>query len=459
VRVQTVRESLGGPWFANLAGWLILLPGFTLLVVGQEAALGAASIWLVLVSALLQHVAGGVVLAVAARLGRIGRTLVPLPVAVLGWLVSAVARGLVGGLFATAVVGIRPDLLYRVGAWVLIIAAAQPLATYVLSQIDYRRVLLGQLDAGLASLRVARDEARRSTASRRHRLVSAVRDTIDPVMWEVRSSLTSLSSEADPSLLGRIAAQLQIITDEIDRILSESQVREDAEPTESAPRAQLLAAVEFPPSHYALSVAGTPLLVVAVLAPTAWRSTGIGGVDQVVAAALTSAGVLALVFGLQAGLRAVSEQVRLIALRIGFAFAGAAATAAACVTVLALDTRIDRPILYILPFVVAAAAVLMMGALGISVANQRLAAALADITRDGEKLRTNSAARDRRVSAQVSTLLHGPVIGRLSACVMAINFQPAELSRGSGDGLSPMASRVLGHLEAAASDLELLARK
>ncbi len=101
----------------------------------------------------------------------------------------------------------------------------------------------------------------------------------------------------------------------------------------------------------------------------------------------------------------------------------------------------------------------MMGALGISVANQRLAAALADITRDGEKLRTNSAARDRRVSAQVSTLLHGPVIGRLSACVMAINFQPAELSRASGDGLSPMASRVLGHLEAAASDLELLARK
>jgi hypothetical protein len=456
VRVQTIRESLGGPWYARLAGWLLVFPAVVLLVLGQDSALRSASVVLVLVSALLQHVVGGAVFFAVARVSNLRWDVIPIPIAVLGWLASGVTRGVVGGLFAFAAIGIPPDLLFRVVTWVLVVSATQPLITYLLSQVDHRRALLGQLDAALTNLRAARKDARQSTAATRHRLVSAVRDTIDPVMWEVRSSLRSLSSNTEPELLNKIGEQLEVIGEDIDRILSDPHLREVPEPAESAPRAQLIAAVDFPPSHFVLSVTLPPLVVLALLAPEAWRSGGVVGIEGIVAGVLTSSGVLALAFLLQLVLRAVSVQVRLVALRIGFVFAGLAASTAAFITVLLIGGRQDETFLYVLPISVAVAAAMVMGALGISVANRKLALAFEDIRRDDERLRRSTAARDRQVTAQVADLLHGPVIGRLSACVMAINFRPAELGKRPEGSLSPTASRVLSHLEAVALELDIL---
>jgi hypothetical protein len=454
--VQTVRESLGGSWYARLAGWLIVFPGVVVLVVAQDSALGSVSIFLVLASALVQHVAAGLVFFVVARLSNLRWSVIPLPLASFGWLASGVTRGVAGGLFAAAAIAAPPDLPFRIATWVIAVAATQPLITFLLSQIDHRRVLLGQLDAALTNLRIARRDAGQSVAATRHRLVAAVRDTIDPVMWEVRASLRSLSTNTDPALLNRIGEQLEVITDDIDRILTDPHLREDPERAQSAPRAQLIAAVEFPPSHYLLSIVLPPVVVLALLAPDAWRSSGPSGIEEIAAAALTSAGILALALVVQLSLRAVSQRAGLLALRIGFVFAGLAASTAAFVTILAMRGRQDGTILYALPIAVAVAAALVMGALGISAANRKLAEAFREINRDHEQLRRTTAARDRRVTAQVANLLHGPVIGRLSACVMAINFRPAELGTPRGGGSSPMAARVLSHLESVALDLEML---
>jgi hypothetical protein len=454
--VQTVRESLGGAWYARLPGWLLVFPAVVILVFGQESALRSASLLLVLASAGLQHVAGGVVFFAVARLSNLRWRVIPLPVVIVGWVASGVARGLTGGSFAAVTIGAQPDFLYRIATWVMVVGATQPLITYLLSQVDHRRVLLGQFSAALENLRVARQDSRETAATTRLRLVAAVRDSIDPVMWEVRASLRSLSTETDPAFLIRIGNQLEVITEDIDRILADPRVAEDIEPVEGAPRAQIMTALEFPPSHYALSASIPPFVVIALLSPEAWRTSGLVGIGEIVVAAVASGMVLALVFVLQGWLRAASEKVRLLALRLGFVFAGLAASTAAFLTVLAMGAPEDSALLYILPIAVAIASAMVMGALGISAANRNLAEALDGIHLDNDRLRNGSLERDRRVTAQVAALLHGPVMSRLSACVMAINFWPETLTRAGERSGSPIAAKVLSHLEAVATDLELL---
>jgi hypothetical protein len=458
--MQTVEGSLGGAWYARLPGWLMVFPAVILLEYGQDSEVRSVSLGLVLISALVQHVVAGIVFFSVGRLGHLRWDVIPLPLGIFGWLASAVARGLTGGLFAAAAIGVPPDYRDRIITWVMIVAATQPLITYVLAQVDHRRALLGQLNTAVTSLRVARKEARRTTATTRGRLVSTVRDAVDPLMWEVRASLGSLSADTDPAFLTKIGEQLQAITDDIDWLLSDEHALDDIDNGEGAgePREQLIAALEFAPSHYVLSVLLPPVVVVTRLVPESWRSDGVGGLEEIAAAALASGAVLGALFGLYSWLRKISQRVRLFALRLGFVFAGLAASTAAFLTILAIHGREDDTLLYILPITVAIASALVMGALGISVANRNLTATLEDVRRDVERLHRNAALRDRRVSGQVATLLHGPVMGRLSACVMAINLWPETSAGRSGNGPSLVASRVLGHLEAAASDLESLGR-
>jgi hypothetical protein len=255
--------------------------------------------------------------------------------------------------------------------------------------------------------------------------------------------------------LHQVGHRLQAITDDINRILSDPSAPES---TETAPRAQLIAAVDFPPSNYVLSVLLPPVMVVALLGPEAWESTGLHGIEEIVVASVASAVVLALAFVLQVGIRAVPERMRLIALRVGFVFAGLAASAAALVTGFAIGGPQDGTFVYLLPVAVAISAAMVMGALGIAAANRELAGALEGVNLDHERLRRSTGDRNLRATAQVASLLHGPVIGRLSACVMAINFRPGELREPSDLGNSQIADRILSHLEAAAIDLELLSR-
>jgi len=455
-RVRTVRESLGGPWFANFAGWLVALPWFALLVIGQEIPGSSTSIALTLTWAVVQHGGAGVVLAAVASVARRRWPILPIPVVVVGWLLSAVARGVLGGLIAAFAEGARPEIVARILAWTLITAATLPLLTYLLSQVDHRRLLLGRLDAETASLRDARDVARLSAAARRHRLMSAVRDAVEPVMRDVYSSLKSLPDD-NPVLLSEIAARLGAMTGDIERMLASPSLADEVQPEGGSHRAPFVAAVDFAPARYALSTVLPPLLLLAVVAPTAWYRSGVTALGQVVAATWIMGGVLALTFIVQLAIGKAARWVRLVALRVGFAVAALAAAVGAYATALAEGVPPDAILLMLITAVVVLQTTLVEGALGIAAANAGLVSALEAVTQEATRLHDTMAAREGRVAGQVAALLHGPVIGRLSACVMAINFLPDEVMESTSTGNSVLASRILSHLDSAARDLESLA--
>jgi hypothetical protein len=52
--------------------------------------------------------------------------------------------------------------------------------------------------------------------------------------------------------------------------------------------------------------------------------------------------------------------------------------------------------------------------------------------------------------------MHGPILGRLSACVMALNFYLAETHRDRGARLAATTEGVLMHLDRISEDLDEL---
>ena len=88
--------------------------------------------------------------------------------------------------------------------------------------------------------------------------------------------------------------------------------------------------------------------------------------------------------------------------------------------------------------------------------NLNLLATLDERQSELDELRNHSRAREERIAAQVNEILHGPILGRLSACVMALNFFLAEPDHSKGLRRKATTEGVLAHLELITHDLEKL---
>ena len=116
----------------------------------------------------------------------------------------------------------------------------------------------------------------------------------------------------------------------------------------------------------------------------------------------------------------------------------------------------DLNILFVLPigFILSAAA--LSAAVGIAMDNLNLLATVAERRSEFDELHKHSRAREERIAAQVNEILHGPILGRLSACVMALNFFLAEPDHTRGLRRNATTEGVLAHLELITRDLEKL---
>ena len=456
VESLSVRESLGGRSSMTLGGWLGFLFPATLLVVLQESGTPFPHWWYALFSAGLQHAAVGIVLLVVA-LARRNVEVVPRRLMFLLWIVIGVVRGIVGGLVVAATTDANPEFLDRSLAWVAISVVWTPLFVYVAAQTGRRRELMDDWLSRTEQLDVERSRARRSSAELQARLVSTVRDSVLPVIVEIQRSLAALADGISVGSLGAISDRLRGVSADATAIIADTS--RDAESTAPLPphrRATVFAATEF---HRARPFYMSVLTVAALAAITLPDSLRLGGLPGALETLIALFVVMLTLLGsLLLSSRLAVRNTAGRSIPVYLSFVGAAVASEVALLLIPLyPVGIPALVLQVsLPLSVIVAAATISIAVGVGIANESLAESIRVVDEEIQSLRARSEKLDEEARAQVSALLHGPVLGRLSACVMALNFHAADPANLTVESNEQVTKQVLDHLALAARDMELL---
>lgn len=460
-RVLSFREALGGPWASNFSGWAILFAPSTVLVFLFNAnSSQGLSVVDILVLAVVQHLAAGIVVLSLGAIIRKRFIVFPLSVSFSLWILIGITRGVAGALFFLPLVGADQFLAYRIGFWVIVAVIWMPLFVYTAAQWEHRAALASTRSL----LEALRDEERAHSiepAGDLHkRLVSAVQNAISPVIEEIKRSLSAVSTGFDPSAMRRIGDQLAEVSKDAAAIVSGSIPSHAPHPPVAHRRntSPLSAAVDFEhrQAPFAAVLTGCMLLTIALPVGLASGSTA-GLLHALIATAITTAALI---------LRALTHRIfvprmhrfRGLIVLIAYAFAGV--LGAIAVVVLQSNTpEVENVTLVIaFPLSTVLVAALISGAVGLSTTNEKLALEIADLDQERHDLELVALVTEDRVRKDLASIMHGPVQGRLSACVMALNFHAAELEQGDPERVESITTAVLGHLEAASADLDSLGK-
>lgn len=455
---MTLREALGGPWATHWALWAGLFVPTTLIVGLRESVTGYDAWWWPFVSSIVQHLAVGVIILGGGALARRRSAVLPLSIVAVLWVAAAIARGLVGGALAFEVAGAQPEYLERSLVWLLGTIVWVPLVVYTAAQIDQRRLLLGALDATTTSIEQQRAAAKQTGADVRRSLNTAVRESLQPALGELVASLESTRDRLSASALAELGLRISQLHDRTADLL---------EPTTPGParlapvRSTLRRAYDVPPRLPWLIAGLTALATAAVLLPEVWRVFGEKAAVELIVSITAASLVIGFVPWLATrvmpdGRGARDQRATVIACSTGIALAA----------YLMLNSGID-PItqngLIILPLLVialASACAVLVGAVVLADANRD---ACAEVSQRSLQRELEQAAHDDVVDRErlrLADLMHGPVQGRLAACVMALNFTATSVpAEGDGDPLvdSTLVDSVLDHLRAVARDLSAIA--
>ncbi|MGV8970485.1 MAG: hypothetical protein ACOH1J_08545 [Microbacteriaceae bacterium] len=454
----SVRQALGGPWAANLPGWAILFVPSSIVVFLFGSYAPDVRFTDLVLSAVAQHLAAGLVILLCATVLRRRFPLLPITLSFTLWTLAGVTRGFVGSGVVYLLAGVDPLLGWRVALWVLISWVWMPLFVYTAAQWEQR----AKLAATRALLEALRDEERARSIepaiSIHVRLVNAVHDAIHPVIEEIKRSLTLVSTGIDPEAMRRIGDKLAAISAEAAAIVSG--ILPVHAP--SAPRASntnpLYAAVDFERERAPLAAVLTGVMLLTITAPMGLAGEGFVGVFHVAVATAVTTGALVV--------RAIAHKV-VVSLHTpynGLIVLTAYAVAGFLGSLTMLAFHAGSPELKnwllaaVLPGSTVFVAALVSGAVGLSRTNQKIDTEITELDQERHDLKLIALITEDRVRQDLSTLMHGPVQGRLSACVMALNFHAAELEKGNPERVEAVTRAVLEHLEAASVDLELLGK-
>ncbi|MER3388991.1 MAG: hypothetical protein RJQ01_03065 [Microcella sp.] len=444
----TAREALGGPWATHWAVWVSLYPPTTLLVILRENITPFAEWWWPLLSATLQHLAVGIIIALGAAIARRRHAILPLTVVAAIWGTAAVSRAVIGGFVANAVTGVDPEYAFRIATWVTASALWVPIFVYTLAQLDQRRLLLGALDAAHRDLERARHASIESADEVQRNLRESVRHTVEPVLEDLRVSLSNTGTNLTRPQLEQLTAQLGRLHDDVAAVVDSAGVDPRAS-QQAHQRASLRRAFDVRPERPVLTALLVTVATIALIAPDAWRVFGAPAALEVTIAAVVS--------GVFLGIGPA------VAVHIGHSvsvFPGQAVTVVSLVLALGAMTQIMLaseidPItwhgLLIAPLM-AVSLILTSTVFALATALYRLnedaGAELAQTRTTIEALDRERAETRRRERRKLAILLHGPIQGRLAACVMALNFHTAALADGSSAGpTSAVIDAVALHLD------------
>ncbi len=446
---MSVREALGGPWAAH---WLVVLgflPPTTLLVLLRESATPFPEWWWPLVSAGAQYVVAAAVILLGASIARTAHTIVPVPTVLAIWSLGAALRGVVGGVIVEEVAGVDGNILARSAIWAVISAVWVPPVIYAIAQFERRRLILGAIDITEYELERERPRADASSAEVQRQLRIAVAESLAPALHDLQASLDASRSALDRAAVDELGRRISRLHDDAADLLESAK---ETPPAQPRPIASLRRAMDVPPRRPWLIALLVGLATTTLIVFDAWIIYGDLAALEVAISTAAAAVVIGAVPAAVARFRpetlvASGQRTTGIAALLGIFIA----------TFLMLNSGID-PItwhgLVIVPL-------LSLG-LTVSTATATAALLLADANLDAERrlaalqseliaLHDRNEALMRRERERLAELMHGPVQGRIAACIMALNFHT---TGGSGpEAGRALVDAVLEHLQSVSRDL------
>ncbi len=450
---MTVREALGGPWAAH---WMLLvafLPPSTLIVLLRETVTPFPEWWWPLVSALAQHIVTGLVIMIGGAIARRVHTIVPVPTILAIWALGAGLRGIVAGAIAEQVAGVDPEFVTRTLVWSVVSIVWVPPLVYAIAQFERRRLLLGALDVAEFELDRERPHPGSSAAEVQQQLRHAIAESILPALDDLEDSLEANRATLDRASVAELSMRLSQLHDDASDLLDSAHSSTTPVPP---PRATLRRALEVPPRRPWQTAALVGLATIVLVVFDAWRLFGPLAAIEVVVSTTAAAVVMGVVPATVAAVRpealeANGQRTTAIAALLGIFVA----------TYLMLNSGID-PItwhgLLLVPLLaigLTIASATYLSTLVLADANveadERLAARLDEL----ERLRQHNAHVIEGERHRLSELMHGPVQGRIAACIMALNFHAS----GDTDAQQSqfLTDSVLDHLRAVSRDLSQIA--
>jgi hypothetical protein len=286
--VLTVRQALGGPWAANLPGWAILFLPSTIWVFLLNAGMSGMTSTEVLLVAVVEHLAAGIVALAVGALFRKRYPVFPLPLSFALWAMVGGARGASGALLLALWSTEDPLYEWRVGFWIIVAFVWMPLFVFLAAQWQQQV----RLAATKSLLEALRDEERKHSiepAAQVHkRLISSVKSAISPVVDEIRRSLEAVSNGIDPAAMRRIGDQLAAVANEAAAIVSGKLDSHSIRPHPPQVRrtSALIAAINFELERPILASTITGLTLATIMIPIGFTNGGIFGL----VAAITGTG-------------------------------------------------------------------------------------------------------------------------------------------------------------------------
>jgi len=448
----TARSVLGGRWAASPALWLVLFGPASLLVVMQDTVTPFRYWWALPLSALAQHVVGGlVIVGLVFILHQFVRE-IPAVVIVATFVIGGILRGLVSGWFVDTASYAEPEYWSRVLFWAVASGVWLPLSVYTASQLDLHASLMSSVITLRMDIEVEHAEADISEREREGRLMSAVATAIAPVIVEIRQSLVSALSESRRPL-ATISDKIESVVDNVLDIIVHEPI--GAAPRTRAPRrllAPLSAALNFDSSRPVFASALVCGAAAALLVPDSLR---FGGTKEAIdtALSLAVAGVVTALLLVFLHRMSKRESVRMWHVALVLVIAAVASVATFLLTCDYPLYANDVSRIFTIPAALITSSVVVSTAVGLSFANLDVLPEQASLAEELADLRARATAREEATREQFTSLMHGPVLGRLSACVMALNFHAAG-GGGTAESRAQVAEQVLAHLDLVAADLE-----
>lgn len=452
MRMISEAEAFRGRWSVHPLGWLLLLLPVSALVALQEISTGFPTFALVIVSALAQHAAAGVLIVGVG--GLVLRRVRKLSLAVVFslWVGSGVLRGLVGGALAAAIEAHPPEYGYRIAYWCTVAVIWMPLFTYLLAQLESRGILLAELDRIEAELDSAREHARRTIDERTSELAAAVRHAVTPLLAEVRHSLMAAAAQDNEIALDRISRRLETVADEVRAVIHRPvQIRPTEDPSARPQWSLVIEALTFSRSRPFFVAGLITVAAAALFVPDSLRATGSSGVTA--NAVGITVGALAFVVSLLIARRLPHFSARHAIFLI---VPSATATSIAVIATSQATEPRGLALLVAIPLAFGLAAAMLGGAVGVARGNLKAIATLEAYTEQKREVVEQSRVVDDVIADQVAEVLHGPILGRLSACIMALNFYLAESETSRSLRRNATTDGVVAHLDLIAIDLERL---
>lgn len=456
VGVLSTRDALGGPWAANLRGWLALLLPATLVVILQEANSGYPSFALVLLSALAQHLVAGIVVFCAAGVIRRRTSRIPLAASLAIWISIGISRGIVGGLMAASLAGAEPQFPARIMVWVGVAVIWMPAFVFTAAQLDHRRLLLAEHLHQSRLLTQQRMRGSESAAAWGDGVILVLRNSVGPVIDEIRMSLTALAPRLSTDAMKSMSERLARLSDDAEKLVNDVSNGTRPAAGNSPPRVTWSQALRFTQRRPWLALLVGAAAMAAVLLPTAYAAHRPPLAFDVALAIAASVAVMAIAILANRLLPLRRRPAGLPRVALVYLAAGLGGSTVLAVTSLVHDDLFRVTLALIWPAIVLTAAVLVPVTTGVAGANSVLVGQIQRIVSERHSLDEHYESRDKQAREHLSAVLHGPLHGRLAACAMALSFLSTEEVEADREQMAFVTNAVIEHLASASADLEKL---